>query len=311
MVGRQLGEQVREKGSPAGKLQQADGCPARVPPGLRATTRGHARKRGIPGRARASADPRSCLVSERGHYFADCYSGEGGVGRAVEESGMASRWLEISHGPTGDMTCPKVMRRLAQDAVRGLLISCMMAIVCTSWTTARNRTNTIRSRAEPWGVAHPRKPLSDLDVGRLREGNDQVRKLLKFLKLLHRLRIPWCIENPANSVLWWVPQLRRYLNCRRVNEVVVDQCSFGRPWRKRSRLWFGNCDAVDVEALETCRCEGKQRCSFSAKKHIQLTGTAPNGKAWTVLAQAFPKKMCSRIAHILLQKVIDRRCRHD
>ena len=66
---------------------------------------------------------------------------------------------------------------------------------------ARNHTNTIRSREEPWGVKGPRKPLSEKDEESLRLGNLQLRRLLPLLRDLKHFDIPFGLENPASSYI--------------------------------------------------------------------------------------------------------------
>eukprot|EP00974_Lingulodinium_polyedra_P035044 3367784-Lingulodinium_polyedra.AAC.1 len=85
---------------------------------------------------------------------------------------------------------------------------CIRDSPCTSWSVARNRTNTIRSRLEPWGVSSPRKPFSDLDCQRLEEGNRTLRATLRVVRALQQQSLPWVLENPASSTMWAVPELQ-------------------------------------------------------------------------------------------------------
>ena len=38
-------------------------------------------------------------------------------------------------------------------------------------------------------------------------------------------------------------------------------------WRKRTTVLAGHVDSADVWALDTMRCHGHKRCSFTVKKH--------------------------------------------
>ncbi len=187
---------VRAASSPHPKRR-----PAKPLPGMRATSRGHVAARPLAGHALHATDPRIDLRSERGCYVADCCGGTGGVCKSVERRGCRGRLSDIALGPHCDMTAPIVIQQLIRVAFSDLLLAAMIAITCTSWPQARNRTNVIRTRHEPWGVSHPHKPFSEKDRLRLREGNLQVRRLIPFLRILHKLKIPWIIENPASVQL--------------------------------------------------------------------------------------------------------------
>ena len=105
----------------------------------------------------------------------------------------------------------------------------MIALTCVSWSIARNRTNTIRSREEPYGVSNPRQPFSANDSARLLEGNLQVRRIIVLIRVLHELGIPWILENPDSSIVFWTQELRAFIGDHRVQSITIDQCFFGTP----------------------------------------------------------------------------------
>ncbi|CAK0816207.1 unnamed protein product, partial [Prorocentrum cordatum] len=39
----------------------------------------------------------------------------------------------------------------------------------------------------------------------IESGNLQAQRILKFIRYIHALGIPWAVENPNTSILWWVP----------------------------------------------------------------------------------------------------------
>ena len=206
------------------------------------------------------------------------------------------------------MTDPKVLRKLERDALKGRIVAAMLATPCTSWSVARNRTNVIRSRGEPWGVQFPKKPLSVKDAESLRLGNKTMRSTLKLLRLFTKLKIPWALENPFSSNMWWVPALRKYCESGVARLAFVDQCAWGRPWRKRTNILIHGCDPVDIDALERNQCTGYRCCSFSGKAHVQLTGSSPeDGKPMTLHAQEFPAGLSRSLARMLLSTHLHRR----
>ncbi len=185
--------------------------------------------------------------------MADLYGGTGGVSKAARRLyGIDAKLFDIVHGAEFDLTDKHLIASLCQDIRRGLLIACMIAITCISWSVARNRTNVIRTRLEPWALIAPQdplKPFSDKDVQRINAGNLQLRRLLPLLRLLVKYKIPFILENPGSSNIWWIPQLRALLRSRGVHLIEIDQCFFGRPWRKRTKLLCGFLDEQDLESL--------------------------------------------------------------
>ena len=183
----------------------------------------------------------------------------------------------------------------------------MFATPCTSWSVARNMTNVIRSRSEPWGVRHPVKPFSEKDIKSLELGNKTMRSTLRLLKLFTKLKIPWALENPYSSNMWHVPSLKRYWERGVARLAVVDQCSWNKPWRKRTRILLFNVDDQDIDALERHQCTGRRICSYSKQAHIQLTGSGPDGRPMTLHAQEFPIGLSRMLARLLLSDHLHRR----
>ncbi len=149
----------------------------------------------------------------------------------------------------------------------------------------------------------PTTPFSANDLERLRTGNLQLRRLLPLLNELLVLGIPFVLENPAYSYLWSVPALRRIARNPKADEIFVDQCAWGRKWRKRTRLLCVHCDPADVADLATYTCNGRRRCQYSGCKHVQLTGSGPNSRPLTALAQKFPRGMSTKLGNVLASRI--------
>ena len=215
---------------------------------------------------------------------------------------------EIERGPQFDLCKRENLRRLCRDARERRLIAAMLATPCTSFSLARNRTNVIRNRLEPWGIRFPAKPFSERDKASLEMGNRTMRATLVLIRCFEEVGIPWCLENPASSNMWHIPRLVALAKLPHVQLIEVDQCSFGQPWRKRTKLMFSRCDPQDVEALAARhKCHGRRVCDFSQREHIQLTGSGADGKPLTKQAQTFPPKMCRSLARLLLADHLHKR----
>ena len=244
-------------------------------------------------------------MSDRGRFVADTFCGVGKVGRSVERRGFGARFYDILIDPLeGDMTREKNIRYLVSCANTGKLIGIMLAPVCSSWSQARHRTNVIRSYESPWGLpfALRKKPFSENDQKALDIGNKTMSSAFRLAKAVHRCGVPWILENPFTSICWQTEEAKALANMANVSWVVVDFCHFGTDWRKRTGLLIGNCDSVDIESLRKCRCQGVGVCSYTGKKHIQLTGSDPTGIPWTKRAEPYPTRLASRMGHMLLHR---------
>ena len=115
--------------------------------------------------------------------------------------------------------------------------------------------------------------------------------------------ISWCLGNPASSNMWHVPELKKIAASPRCTLVELDQCAYGQPLRKRTKLLFWNCEEADILALaQEHHCCGRKVCDFSKKEHVQLIGSATDGRPMTAHAQTCPCSMCRDLARHLLHK---------
>ena len=281
---------VREKCQVRGELP-AVASAASVPlPRLRKTARGGAARPG-------PSAPSTCKAKGlKGQYFADFFSGEGGVAKAARRLGYAAREWELSNGPSYDLTLPQVQRRIRQDIQQGLILAAMLAPPCSSFSIARDRTSVIRTKLFPWGL--PREQLSEADWVRVQTGNRCFKAALKIISWLDQHGIPWIFENPFTSKCWYLPPLQKLATAAHVQTVVVDFCFYQTLWRKRTQLLRGNLDSQDVARLRHL-CTGRGLCSFSCKPHFQLTGSNHQGTPWTRIAQPYPRGLCRDLAFSL------------
>ena len=218
------------------------------------------------------------------------------MSRAVRQLGYHSHEYDIRHGPDFDLTSKKVHARLRRDASRGRILGSVLAPVCTSFSTARNRTSVIRTKECSWGVT---RQLSDRETTTLAEGNKIALGLLVVLRILAKYRVPFVVENPRSSLLWQLPELRRLFQQFGCHERVCDLCGFGARWRKRTLFVCHRLDESETRGLVRA-CTGKHSCSFSGQEHIRLSGNAPSGVAWTRVAQTYPQRLSTCLAKCIL-----------
>ena len=208
------------------------------------------------------------------------------------------REWELLKGENHDLTRPVVMQKIQYDIKKGLIIAAMLAPPCSSFSPARDRTRVIRSRAFPWGIAG----VPPHEVEKLEVGNACILAALKIIKALDRHGVPWVLENPHSSKMWYLPPLVDLQNSCHTTTIVTDFCQWGTRWRKRTRLLAGNINPIDLERLQRFCRDSKGLCSRTGCQHFQLTGSNSHGVPWTRVAQPYPARLCHSLAHSLLAK---------
>ena len=126
---------------------------------------------------------------------------------------------------------------------------------------------------------------------------------LKVLRIATSLRIPCVLENPSRLLLLKVPgilKLERTLFCTRHK---FDVCGFSTHWKKETELLCFDCSCF---ALDERRCHGRGCCSFSDRPHLTLQGSSPEGKNWTAIASAYPKRLARMTAAMIATAAVDR-----
>ena len=234
-----------------------------------------------------------------GGYFADFFAGKAGVARAVRSCGFSTREWELLKGADNDLTCPQVVHKVLSDINSDKVLGAMFAPPCASFSPARDRTMVVRDRDFPWGVPG----LPPHEAFKVEIGNKCFKSSLKIIRALDRKGIPWVLENPHSSKCWRLAPLVKLLASSHVHCRVVDFCMYKTPWRKRTRLVFGNINMADTERFLHRFCSGRGGvCDNSHKKHFHLTGSARDGRPWTLVAQPYPSHLCHDIAYSLTTK---------
>ena len=107
--------------------------------------------------------------------------------------------------------------------------------------------------------------------------------------------IPWSVENPHNSVLWWT---KGFMRIQRVwsegmSTVVFDMCRFGKPYRKRTRLLTWHPDPSRKDFLRSLAL----RCCCT-QPHATLGGWGEQGNCIPTGrgSSAYPAPLCEQWA---------------
>ena len=171
----------------------------------------------------------------------------------------------------------------------------------------RHRTTPLRAGARrAWQVQQSRaSPPLDL---RQRDPPSTPRPSeIACVKALHGADLPWIVESPETSLLWFVPYFAMIVEDPIVRVVKADQCRFGKAWKKRTRFIFGNIDDDDLPRPSKTGCGTRGDCPHTdSGRHFQLQVASPSGQLWTRLAAAYPTRMASDIAHALTAQDLGR-----
>ena len=210
--------------------------------------------------------------------------------------GFKSKFWDIRHGSAHDLTDKTVVDRIIREIMKGKVLACMMAPVCTSFSVARDRTRVIRSRRFPWGL--PARYLREKELAGIRLGNACFRSCFRILKTLDDCRVPYILENPDSSKAWHLPQMRHQLALPWTKYVKGDFCCFGTPWRKRTGFFCGHIPYEDLTRLSKVCTSANHVCDHTGRPHARLTGFR-HGVPLTKWAEPYPKKLCAALAFAL------------
>ena len=230
----------------------------------------------------------------KGKYVADCFSGCGGVSRCVEAAGFPTHQWDIKHGAGGDLTAELVIRQLISDIRAGRVLAVMLAPPCSSFSIARDRNSQVRTSEWPGGL--PNLPARLQAV--VHTGNRCARAALRVIRTCLAEGVPFAMENPRTSRIFLLPGFRQIVRNPAVHERVIDFCQYGVRWKKPTKFIIGHVSPDGSHRL--CRrCHGR-RCSRTGRAHLHLTGHAPGGVPWTLVAQPYPAEVNEALAHTLL-----------
>ena len=215
--------------------------------------------------------------------YLDLYSGKKGVARELAE--LTGGWIlsfEILDDPAQDLSSPHLRRLLGRLVALHAFDGVGVAIFCASFSRAV--TPPRRSAAEPYGV----EGLTGTALESVLTGNDHAEFALRILKLCIDTGIWYWCENPHTSFLWWLPGFAELGARERANRFLVDYCTLGAPWRKRTAI------------ITNTHLKGFSVLCARRHKHKVLRGFSKQNKCcWTRVAQEYPKQLCMWIAYAL------------
>ena len=186
--------------------------------------------------------------------------------------------------------------------LRGVLLGCFSDPPCSSWSIARHGPlgslwGPLRSRECIMGIPG----LPPRDVAKIELGNATMMHTARTVRQCLAFGVPAVLENPASSRLFHAPPLAALIRRPTCQQVVLDLCQFGAPWRKHTKLacWLVAADSAEVGRV----CKGKHGvCSRTMEPHFVLEGPKR-----TKAAQEYPLKFAFSVSKFLIRSFEQRR----
>ena len=228
-----------------------------------------------------------------GTIWLDLFSGSSVIGSKLRSrTRLSGISFDVSHGEWFDLGRRVVINTDVGWIRTGFVAALWCACPCSTWSIARRPM--ISSQQELLGMA---SALADVNLCRLLEaGNATMKASVEVAHACLRARIPSIFENPHSSLAWKTKAWQALAEMSDVQQVVLDQCRFGTPWRKRTRLQLLH---VSNPGLLDRRCAGARgQCSATNRPHVQIIGSAMSRRA-----AAYPQKLAVAGAAVLADSV--------
>ena len=250
-----------------------------------------------------SNSARSSHLTAQGPFFLELFAGKAGISEAVHLLGVPILPpVDIESSPLvdspRDILDASFWAHVMMLIAAGLVFFLHSGTPCNTFTSARKLDGgppPLRSRAAPEGLANLR--ASDEMLVFL--GNIFLERTVEACVLVFALGGDFTIESPLLSLLWDTVLITQLRSISRAFDLDFDQCAFGTPWMKPTRLMSSN-EALHVICV---RCPGNH-------SHEKL-----KGKVWdahqqafvfrTKAAQVYPWSLCSTMAVQIAQLYVD------
>ena len=154
----------------------------------------------------------------------------------------------------------------------------------------------LRSGAHPRGL--PRDQLNAHQQNVLKHANKVTKNTFALMQKLAAKGIPHTFEQPIASLMLKDAAFRSWASRSGAQRAVVDQCQFGRPYRKRTAIWgapYGLLDGL------TRICPGDHVHAAT----LSNWGSADRNQATNQGSSAYPEALCQEWRRIMLRNLGD------
>lgn len=168
-----------------------------------------------------------------------------------------------------------------------------LGMPCTSFSQARKLDDVGPGPLRDYDNLFGFPWLSAGDRFKVEQGNQLLRFSIRILELCQQYSIPYALENPATSYIWYMPPMLKFRRKYDPGLVIFDFCQYGEDWKKPTAVVgnFWNLHTLNKRCTGTFKC-----CSATHRPHVPLAGLSTCGIFRTLLAQPYPWKLAALIA---------------
>ena len=139
----------------------------------------------------------------------------------------------------------------------------------------------LRSAKHPEGLPG----LSETNSKKVMAANTIYSNSIQIIMWCMRRKVSWCVEDPAKSYLWYLPEYVELLKEKNVKDVLYSACMVGGKRDKKQRLRTNNPDALSP--LDGLRCDGS---------HAHEPWSSGRQQWHTADEAEYPHKFCEIVA---------------
>jgi hypothetical protein len=177
------------------------------------------------------------------------------------------------------------------DAILAGLFYLHLGVPCSSWSRLNVNLNK--------GTRTLDNPMGDGSLPREVLGNKLAAVAVYLISLAQKNCTFWSLENPASSLLWHHPKVKRLMKCKTVQLIRFDQCCYNLPFPDASPgelIQKDTCILTNapLQAL-ACRCN-KQHTHIHAIGGVKIHGKWLKRSA---VAGHYPSDLCNRWAELM------------
>ena len=139
----------------------------------------------------------------------------------------------------------------------------------------------LRSAKHPEGLPG----LSGTDAKKAQAANTIYSDSIKIIEWCESRNVKWCIENPTNSYLWYLPEYANLLTNKKVKDILYSACMLGGKRDKKQRLRTNS--PRSLAPLDGLHCDGK---------HAHEPWSSGRWQWHTADEAEYPGKFCEVVA---------------
>lgn len=171
---------------------------------------------------RRRSDVRAVVEAVRVRHFVEWFCGTGALTTACSQMGLQVGWYDWT------LDSQKMNLLTKSGMAASILLALSIVVGGTAWFGVPCSTFVFMSRGHT--KRSRKKPKGNVKRTDVRQANVIVERVCFLIKILAMRKVYWIIEQPLNSLLWYMPAIKRARRYYRVNQLN---------WQRRF-LWMGH-----------------------------------------------------------------------